>query len=120
MDMGTVKRKLQSGKYLSPEDFERDSLLVFSNCKKYNPLHGPGQIYHKRAIKCEKRFKHDYENLIGVLETETVQKFRKVLRAVFSDEKGRVPFMDPVPHSVPGYYAKIKKPMDLRTVRQKL
>jgi hypothetical protein len=36
MDMDTVERKVTSGAYETPEDFEHDILLIFKNCEAYN------------------------------------------------------------------------------------
>lgn len=36
MDLQTIERKVKAGAYLSPEDFEYDVLLIFSNCVTYN------------------------------------------------------------------------------------
>lgn len=37
MDLGTVKRKMDSLEYHSPDEFAADVRLVFTNCYKYNP-----------------------------------------------------------------------------------
>jgi hypothetical protein len=36
MDMQSVERKVKSGAYATPEDFEYDILLIFQNCIAYN------------------------------------------------------------------------------------
>lgn len=36
MDLETVERKVTSGAYETPEDFEYDILLIFKNCEAYN------------------------------------------------------------------------------------
>lgn len=36
MDFGTIKRKLQNGKYSTDTEFVNDVLLVFNNCYRYN------------------------------------------------------------------------------------
>jgi hypothetical protein len=41
MDLGTVQKRLDSGKYLSVDDFVREVRLVFHNCRIYNPAHMP-------------------------------------------------------------------------------
>jgi hypothetical protein len=37
MDLGTVKQKMDSRDYRSPEEFAADVRLIFTNCYKYNP-----------------------------------------------------------------------------------
>jgi hypothetical protein len=36
MDLESVERKVRSGSYETPEDFEYDILLIFKNCEAYN------------------------------------------------------------------------------------
>jgi len=37
MDLGTVKQKMDTRDYRSPEEFAADVRLIFTNCYKYNP-----------------------------------------------------------------------------------
>ncbi|XP_021287282.1 transcription factor GTE10-like isoform X4 [Herrania umbratica] len=53
MDLGTVKKKLASGQYLSPLDFAADVRLTFSNALTYNP---PGNDVHYMAETLSKYF----------------------------------------------------------------
>ncbi|XP_059657315.1 transcription factor GTE10-like [Cornus florida] len=53
MDLGTVKSKLITGKYLSPLDFAADVRLTFSNAMTYNP---PGNDVHIMADTLRKFF----------------------------------------------------------------
>jgi len=43
MDLETVDRKIESGSYETPEDFEYDVALIFKNCEWYN---GPKKNFH--------------------------------------------------------------------------
>ncbi|KAL7542395.1 hypothetical protein ACHAXR_011744 [Thalassiosira sp. AJA248-18] len=43
MDLETVDRKIESGSYATPEDFEFDLTLIFKNCERYN---GPKKNMH--------------------------------------------------------------------------
>ena len=54
MDLGTVKRKMDSREYTSSTDFETDVLLIFHNCYKYNP---PEHDVVTMAKKLEEVFK---------------------------------------------------------------
>ncbi|XVF54646.1 hypothetical protein PTKIN_Ptkin05aG0197900 [Pterospermum kingtungense] len=53
MDLGTVKKKIASGQYLSPLDFAADVRLTFSNAMTYNP---PGNDVHYMAETLSKYF----------------------------------------------------------------
>ena len=41
MFFGTIESNLNSGKYESPFEFQKDVLLSFSNCFLYNPVSDP-------------------------------------------------------------------------------
>eukprot|EP00581_Thalassiosira_minuscula_P010553 CAMPEP_0183712840 /NCGR_PEP_ID=MMETSP0737-20130205/7896_1 /TAXON_ID=385413 /ORGANISM="Thalassiosira miniscula, Strain CCMP1093" /LENGTH=752 /DNA_ID=CAMNT_0025941553 /DNA_START=130 /DNA_END=2385 /DNA_ORIENTATION=+ len=43
MDLETVDRKIESGSYMTPEDFEYDVALIFKNCEYYN---APKKNFH--------------------------------------------------------------------------
>ncbi|CAI9757357.1 unnamed protein product [Fraxinus pennsylvanica] len=53
MDLGTVKTKLLSGRYSSPEGFAADVRLTLKNAMIYNP---PGHYVHLAAEKMNKFF----------------------------------------------------------------
>ncbi|KAL2515352.1 Transcription factor GTE10 [Forsythia ovata] len=53
MDLGTIKTKLLSGRYSSPEEFAADVRLTFKNAMTYNP---PGHHVHHTAEKMNKLF----------------------------------------------------------------
>ncbi|CAH9135558.1 unnamed protein product [Cuscuta epithymum] len=53
MDLGTIKKKLACGQYLSPLDFLADVRLTFSNAMTYNP---PGNHVHVMADTLRKFF----------------------------------------------------------------
>ncbi|XP_022098664.1 BRCA2-interacting transcriptional repressor EMSY-like isoform X2 [Acanthaster planci] len=61
MDFGTVKRKLENGRYDNFADFHNDMMLVHNNCVQYNP---PG---HEIRRDCEEVFQFytaEYKKLI--------------------------------------------------------
>ncbi|KAL2515087.1 Transcription factor GTE10 [Forsythia ovata] len=53
MDLGTIKTKLLSGRYSSPEEFAANVRLTFKNAMTYNP---PGHHVHHTAEKMNKLF----------------------------------------------------------------
>ncbi|KAJ8902277.1 hypothetical protein NDN08_006684 [Rhodosorus marinus] len=48
MDLGTVRQKLESGKYSSLDNLEADIDLIWSNCCTFNP---PATVFFKNAVK---------------------------------------------------------------------
>lgn len=51
MDLSTMEEKLEKDAYPQPEDFVKDAMLVFHNCRKYNTETTP---YAKAANKLQK------------------------------------------------------------------
>ena len=51
LDFSTMEMKLENNAYPTFNDFVDDAMLVFSNCKVYNP---DGSIYARNATKMEK------------------------------------------------------------------
>jgi len=51
MDLGTMEEKHEQDQYPTPEDFIKDALLIFVNCRKYNNETTP---YAKAANRLEK------------------------------------------------------------------
>ena len=47
MDLQKIDRKIASGAYATPEDFEYDIALIFRNCEYYN---GPKKNLHMVAL----------------------------------------------------------------------
>ena len=51
MDLSTMEEKLEKDLYPQPEDFVRDAMLIFNNCRWYNQENTP---YSKSANKLQK------------------------------------------------------------------
>ncbi|XP_062219548.1 transcription factor GTE9-like [Phragmites australis] len=71
MDLGTVKKKLDSGSYTSPSDFAADVRLTFNNAMTYNPR---GHAVHDMAILLNKMFENRWrtiEKKLASVATET-------------------------------------------------
>eukprot|EP00249_Psilotum_nudum_P024540 c29213_g1_i2 orf=446-2140(+) len=60
MDLGTIKAKLESGKYTLPLEFAEDVRLTFSNATTYNP---PGHDVHAMADLLLKMFEDRWASL---------------------------------------------------------
>lgn len=57
MDLGTVKRKIESGEYRTASEFAEDVRLIFTNCYRYNP---PGSDVVAMARKLQDVFEMKY------------------------------------------------------------
>ena len=61
MDLGTVKKKLEKGKYSDAAECADDVRLVWKNCMTYN---ADGSDFHRLADSYNKRFEERYQKLI--------------------------------------------------------
>ncbi|OCH85872.1 hypothetical protein OBBRIDRAFT_784195 [Obba rivulosa] len=69
MDLGTMTKKVEKGKYRSLEEFADDLRLVTTNAKTFNP---PGTIYYTEAEKIEAwALEHIAKASVSVIEYET-------------------------------------------------
>ena len=55
-----MEHKLETSQYPTMDAFVADAMLVFRNCKTYNP---EGSVYYKNAMKLEKRLKELLEKV---------------------------------------------------------
>ena len=94
MDLSTVKKKLEGKKYSTAMDFERDVLLIFQNCYKYNPPENDVVIMAK---KVEEMFKDRMSkpikkraNPVYITSTAATKKKRELalIDADSDDESG--------------------------------
>merc|ERR1719419_1923771 len=93
-------------------------MLVFRNCKLYNPE--PNPLWFQ-ADDMERFCEAEYARVVGVHEKKFVKKMRKVLDVVYREKLDARYFLNPVSlKEAPDYSLKIKNPMDFRTVREKL
>jgi len=71
MNLETIERKVQSDQYLTPEDFEYDMNLIFTNCEKYN---APKKNDHILALSkhLAKVFRKLYQNKIKNYEENMI------------------------------------------------
>lgn len=61
MDLGTVEKKLEEGKYNTMEELRKDLQLIWNNCKTYNK---EGCDIYKAAQSCEKFTKRYFDKFM--------------------------------------------------------
>lgn len=84
MDIQTVEKNIQAGKYTYPEDFEYDVNLIFKNCEAYNIPKRNDHIVNL-ARYCAKTFRKLYASRIRAFEASG----GKVLHGEDKKEKKR-------------------------------
>lgn len=67
MDLSTVDKRIRSGFYETPEDFEYDMTLVFRNCEIYNSKRN-GDHFVKMAKSATRQFRRIFAAKIKALE----------------------------------------------------
>ncbi|OJA15957.1 TAF2 protein [Rhizopogon vesiculosus] len=122
MDFGTMTQRLNEGKYLTMEDFQKDVELVLSNCRKFNP---PTTYPANCADAVEKVFKKEWAKVIERKLSFTEKRSLQALMTQLVKEDVSWVFRDPVDPillGIPTYFDVIPKKdaRDLRTIRQKL
>ncbi|XBI25689.1 hypothetical protein VPH35_050566 [Triticum aestivum] len=78
MDLGTIKKKLDSGSYASPSDFAADVRLTFNNAITYNPR---GHVVHDLAIQLNKMFESRWRTVEKKLATAVTKPHVEVDKA---------------------------------------
>ncbi|KZT27583.1 hypothetical protein NEOLEDRAFT_1130581 [Neolentinus lepideus HHB14362 ss-1] len=122
MDLQTMGTKLGQGKYGTIEEFVRDTELIFSNCRKFNP---PTTYPVNCADVVEKAFKREWakmmEKKLSWQEKRSLQSLMTKLVAEDISWVFREP-VDPEKLGVPTYFDVIPRhtARDLKTIRQKL
>ncbi|XP_029159806.1 bromodomain-containing protein 3-like [Nylanderia fulva] len=72
MDLSTIKKKLDSEEYSTPDDFERDMKLMFDNCYTYN---SKGSYVHKMGVELEKIFRDLFSKLpLQITSKKTIKR----------------------------------------------
>jgi hypothetical protein len=71
MDLGTVRQKLEAGRYNTSEELAADVLLTFNNAMRYNPV---GHHVYNAAWRLKDEFSADYSRLTNKTEGEAKRK----------------------------------------------
>ncbi|KIO26946.1 hypothetical protein M407DRAFT_233870 [Tulasnella calospora MUT 4182] len=120
MDFMTLENNLNSGRYKTMEQFERNMRLIYSNCRQFNP---PGLPIVESANHLEAVFNKEW---VKAMEKKLSSGDRaiaiKILNTMFNDDSGfyfREP-VDPVKLGIPHYFQVVdrKDARDLRTIKQ--
>lgn len=120
MDLSTVKRNLAENKYTNLKEFETDVRQIFWNCYRYN---NASSVIGQLAKSLEAYFNKQWSNKFGApdkLEGNELDLARKVISKLHSHDAGSI-FHEPVDASLfPDYPTIVEKPIDLRTISEKL
>lgn len=139
MDFGTINQRLNQNKYETMEVFREDVMLVFRNCRQFNP---PGTFPYLCADNVEAAFVKEWpramerklewgekRSLQGILSqllkeemwVTTSLAVSLLITLTFSSFVFRVP-VDPILLQIPTYFDVIPKKdaRDLGTIKQKL
>ncbi|EPR78972.1 Transcription factor [Spraguea lophii 42_110] len=117
MDLSTVKKKLETKEYESPEDFKNDIILIIDNCLLYNP---EGNYVNKMAKDFQKYFNSIWHVKKEKKEDSPLMKIHQELEKV-KYKKYNWPFLEPVDIKlIPNYKKIIKNPTDLQTIKKKI
>jgi len=140
MDFGTINQRLNQNKYDTMEDFKDDVMLVFRNCRQFNP---PGTFPYICADNVEAAFIKEWtramekklewgekRNLQGVLSQLIKEDMWVTTPLLFTPPLTTYPFssfifrvpVDPVLLQIPTYFDVIPKKdaRDLSAIKQKL
>ena len=140
MDFGTINQRLNQNKYETMEDFKDDVMLVFRNCRQFNP---PGTFPYICADNVEAAFSKEWTRAVEKrLEWGEKRGLQGVLSQLIKEDMWVVVFflsvppliicipssfvfrvpVDPVLLQIPTYFDIIprKDARDLSTIKQKL
>jgi histone acetyltransferase len=74
MDLSTMEDNLEKEKYPTPEDFIKDAMLIYNNCRRYNNETTP---YAKSATKLEKFM---WQQIRGIPEWSVSKADYKIIK----------------------------------------
>lgn len=120
MDLSTVKKILDSGQYTTIKAFEIDCRQIFWNCFKFN---SPISWVAEQGKALESLFNQIWSAEFGkkdAIRADDKRKAQKILQKLRGSEAASI-FVEPVDwDEFPTYPTIIKKPIDLRTISEKL
>ncbi|EPB84066.1 hypothetical protein HMPREF1544_09197 [Mucor circinelloides 1006PhL] len=120
MDMSTIRKKLDQGQYQTIWEFELDVRQIFWNCNAFNDNES---WVAKQCAALETFFNQIWSTefaLPNALKGEDLKLAQKVINKLTLHDQAAL-FNVPVDlESLPDYALKIKHPMDLRTIWEKV
>ena len=116
MDYSTVRKKIDNKTYCSMESFERDVLLIYTNCEAYNePTSGVVDEARRQREVFQSHMRKAHR-----LDPETKRKMLAILKKLEEEDRDGI-FSSPVTSDVaPDYLAVIAEPMDFSTIRENI
>jgi hypothetical protein len=127
IDLQAMQNKNDNEGYQSLADFEADMNLMFRNCYTFNAKKTVG---YELGASSERFFKKEWklltkqkgESIDLVKQAKLDAELALILEALSAAQEHScaLPFLEPVPRTVPNYHQMIQKPMDLGTVQKKI
>lgn len=84
MDLGTITKKLLSGKYANVDEFTKDVRLVWNNCFTYNQ---PGSDVFVMAETLSKLFEEKLKKLKVLMEEAKEQQKIQEIKKIINEKK---------------------------------
>jgi len=122
VDFGTINQRLNQSKYETMDNFKDDVMLVFRNCRQFNP---PGTFPYLCADTVEAAFTKEWQRAMEKrLEWGEKRNLQGIISQLLKEDISfvfRVP-VDPVLLQIPTYFDVIPKKdtRDLGTIKQNL
>lgn len=122
MDLGTMEKKLNMGEYRTMSQFHDDVMLIFINCRTFNPI-GTEPVQY--ADQLERIFKREWKVIttpkLEYAESRALQSILTKLKVVTGSSLFLTP-VDPIALGIPHYFNVIPKEdaRDLATIEAKL
>ncbi|RUP51965.1 LOW QUALITY PROTEIN: hypothetical protein BC936DRAFT_144128 [Jimgerdemannia flammicorona] len=120
MDLSTIRKNLDAGKYATIGSFEIDCRQIFWNCFKFN---SPDSWVYEQGKALESLFNQLWSAEFGrkdALRADDKRKAQKILQKLIGSDAANI-FLEPVDlEEHPRYLEVIEHPIDLRTISEKL
>ncbi|UZJ55485.1 hypothetical protein CBS101457_004805 [Exobasidium rhododendri] len=109
MDLGTMEQKLNSGSYRTMSQFHDDAVLIFDNCRQFNPV---GTIPVTYADSLERVFFEEWKTAIvpklEYVEIRSLQSLLNKLKLV-PESYLFLQAVDPIALGIPHYFDVVRK-----------
>jgi transcription initiation factor TFIID subunit 2 len=82
MDLETLENNMNSGKYTTMDQFYRDMLLIFKNCRKFN---GPLSSVTAAGDSLEQLFKSEWNKALRMSSAEKAM-INKIISSLMQED----------------------------------